>query len=625
MDDTQYLMPCAVFAALGALGCVAIGDASGGTATCCHFSAEQHAVGVDPRFGAYNESTAWCTTDTNIGRRLRCFYEAQENTRAGGGTAWGALQLIFREPVRTNSMSPLTLNAASMQLAVPQDNDLMSMYCVGFCPGATSSFVTSTKDIVLGFLSHSLWKTGFVTSLLHDKLQAIVGLNSALHTRDAEPHGYVDATESPMLAIIPISGGAALPSESDGLRLYARLCGRAESAPPPPPKHRGWNSWAITVNGGGPTLEMFLSASELFERSASIVRDAVYELNASSTAQWVRAATTAGQRAGTYAAPFALFSQSVTQNATVQCGGMSWPLLETVLTSASGEAVRAPSNPKNYVRDVTHPATRCIVVERIARAVANNMNAIKYDFLNYAAFEGQRYNMTLAPTGMAAYAFGISLLHDELPDDFRVDFGISPPLPVGQRPHARHVGCEQMYGAVRYTMNQLKGGFWLSEVVLPDPDLVTLVDANCAFRPQFKGFGLGSVGRVAKAIVFGGVWKSGDDLSNATTRAAVMPYLTNPKLTAMWNRSNAKHHFDFRANESSLDADVWRRHSEDAEDDVVVFNYSPILSYVFKGRGSAACVNVVTGHAVSLPLRIPKRRAVVLQCSGGALLPWLPW
>jgi hypothetical protein len=35
-----------------------------------------------------------------------------------------------------------------------------------------------------------------------------------------------------------------------------------------------------------------------------------------------------------------------------------------------------------------------------------------------------------------------------------LDYGISYPLPVGPAGHARHQGCEQMYGGVEYGMNQ---------------------------------------------------------------------------------------------------------------------------------------------------------------------------
>ena len=69
---------------------------------------------------------------------------------------------------------------------------------------------------------------------------------------------------------------------------------------------------------------------------------------------------------------------------------------------------------------------------------------MKYDFLNYAAYEGQRFNMTLAPTGMAAYNYALRLLADAIDGRAILDYSISLPLPVGPAGHARRQGCDQM-------------------------------------------------------------------------------------------------------------------------------------------------------------------------------------
>ena len=45
--------------------------------------------------------------------------------------------------------------------------------------------------------------------------------------------------------------------------------------------------------------------------------------------------------------------------------------------------------------------------------------------------------------------------------------------------------------------------------------------------------------KVAKAVVYGGLFKSGDDLSNATNAALTKRYLGNPRVNAMWGIARA--------------------------------------------------------------------------------------
>jgi hypothetical protein len=165
------------------------------------------------------------------------------------------------------------------------------------------------------------------------------------------------------------------------------------------------------------------------------------------------------------------------------------------------------------------------------------MTLVKYDFINVAAYEGQRYNMTLAPTGMAAYNYGQKLLADAWAGGAFIDYGISLPLPVGPAGHARHQGCEQMNGGVDYSMNQFAGGWWLNQLFLLDPDLVTF-QGDYWFRPTGQNWtkiiSMDSKSRVAKAVVYGGLFKSGDDLSNATNVALTRAYMGNPRVNAMW-------------------------------------------------------------------------------------------
>ena len=237
-----------------------------------------------------------------------------------------------------------------------------------------------------------------------------------------------------------------------------------------------------------------------------------------------------------------------------------------------------------FIRDVTHPLTQCTLKRVVEEYIAAGYTLIKEDFLNLAATEGERMNMSAAPTGMAACKDPSSLSypassHRLLPGSLlgltrpceRTTAGAYPscppslapsqttsasnfsPMPLPAEPssttgsrsrfrldprgrallapnlvwlqrscppcltpgcstlppapalppslhrsfvtrevhgcdvvtpacfvgcfdsHARHQGCEQMYGGVEYGMNQFAGGWWLNGLYSwLDPDLVAL-------------------------------------------------------------------------------------------------------------------------------------------------------
>ena len=505
-------------------------------------------VGTD-RFGDYNETVQ--NFGAGISRNIRKYPE------------WMSIHLRF-PPMPMNWMSPAEFTEP-MSLGVPHDNDLLAIYEFEAVIG--SSYVTQMGGFTVGFIDHRTWKTGFTAVL--GGTRAIVGLNG-LRTRDVYPHGYVNTTSSPRLAI------------TSSLDAYARLCGEFEGAPPAAPKYRGWNSWAVTKSGDPMRVETFTAASKESPGGASIIRDAVYDLNDSSTREWLDAVSAKGQSAGVYLAPFAEFGSP--ENIT--CGGQTWSLLETVLMY-SGDPVRPLSNPRGYIRDPTHPSTRCLLMQ-----VPSGYSTFKVDFLNYAAYEGDRHNMTLAPTGLAAYNYALYMLNEALPPGARVEFAISPPLPAGPRAHARRAGCDQMFGYVRYTMDQYRGGWWLGELYVQHPDLVTFTGG-----PGFPWDGMDSLARVAKAIIFSGVYESGDDLSNVTTAATARRYLDHPGLTAMWNRTG---YF------TRIQNGVWTRPTEVGKD-VIAFNYGGTprtLPY--------NCTDVFSGGMWTRT--VPSMSAVVLRC-----------
>ena len=73
-----------------------------------------------------------------------------------------------------------------------------------------------------------------------------------------------------------------------------------------------------------------------------------------------------------------------------------------------------------------------------------------------------------------------------------------------------------------------------------DPDLINLQE-DYWFAPKFgkitKPFSMDSKSRISKAIVYGGEFKNGDNLSNQSNVEIVKKYFGNSRVNEMWMRS----------------------------------------------------------------------------------------
>ena len=422
-------------------------------------------------------------------------------------------------------------------------------------------------------------------------VECVAGINGLLETRDSVPHGDVPAgSPSPWLQLGVYgdwrrgmedyarsqrgNGGkpAALPrhlpqqqqqqheeEEQQQGRDDGRMA-RMSSATITGAPLAGFNTWAFTVNGPGASLANMLAVSEVLSElntsspssspSASlglgpeqfIDADAIFSLSAADK-QALRNATRARhQRQGTYASPFVYYGKPTD---TLRCGGSAWPYSEILLKDSKGQYVQPLEgkllNARKYITDSTHPGVECNIREIAESQIAGGGSSlIKFDFINFAAYESaSRYNKTLAPTGMAAYAHGLKTIHDAVAGRAIISYSMALPFPH-QWGHARRTGCDQMFGAVEYGMNQLAGGWWLGALYTwLDPDIVAL-EGDFWIEPQTSKFtrfiSMDSRARVGKAVVAGGLLLLGDDLSNATQAAAVRRYLGNPAVNAMWRR-----------------------------------------------------------------------------------------
>ena len=69
----------------------------------------------------------------------------------------------------------------------------------------------------------------------------------------------------------------------------------------------------------------------------------------------------------------------------------------------------------------------------------------------------------MSQTGFAAYNYGMEKIAEFIDNRMVINLSMAPTFP-NHFAHARRIGCDQMYGGVEFTMNQLWGGWWQKEV-----------------------------------------------------------------------------------------------------------------------------------------------------------------
>lgn len=609
------------------------------------------------------------------------------------------IQLQFHTPVATNYIATLSGEGTIWTLGdrahmskprildVPIDNNVESMYSIrkaeflDALTFGTSAYVSaffdesSRRGIVLGFLEHDLWKTGihyFAGRYDARSFEAVAGINGWLDTRDySMPHGTVlGCTKSPWLSV------ALHDDWRDGMNQYARTLKGGNGKPAPIPVHAGlptsvfnnniagFNSWGLhenpnDINRNG-NLSNLIAASNVLSKlkangfgsqpnSQWINQDADADLSTSDFNTFVDNVYSHNQFDGSYTCPFVHFGGNMTSD-TCSCGGTTWPLKEVLLKDNFGNPIVTLTgkltNGHIYGIDATHPYSNCHIVETIESILSQGTTSkhskrpqlLKVDFIDFAAIEAVHYNSSLASTGMAAYNLALRQVFEAVNGRMLIDLSMSLALPH-QYAHSRRIGCDQMYGGVEYSMNQQSFGFWLNEAYRwLDPDLIALSGASADIIPGVpdKLLAMDAKSRVAKAVVVGGLFLNGDDLSNQTNVALARKYLGNSRVNSMWNRTRVQQvETRFRTSNNSegwwiFAAHVFVRATGPGKGDVALFNYEPFERTFsvdlreIKYNSSALkteCVEIWEETALKTTLgnvqtfSVPARSSFLIECS----------
>lgn len=436
--------------------------------------------------------------------------------------------------VKGDSSVQIKEDASLRFLHVPFDNDMWFRYdsvlLAGMKAGErySSEEVTSIYDntsrqgIVLGSVTHDVWKTaidvhaagGQLTGLdIYGGIASPAGVRTDTH--DTVPHGLVhgEHVHSPRIFI------GSFADWRDGLEAY----GKANAAIHPPlawpaGAPMGWNSWAAYGNQidyhrylGAATFVRDTLVPEGFGRNGVAYinldafwsrLDAVQLADAVANVKAMRGADGIRFEPGIYWTPFAYWSDDL--DAYVEGTGMKYRYRDILLKASDGSLL--PKVDGGRPIDPSHPGAKERTAYFIAKFKQMGFAYLKLDFLSHGALEGAHYDPAIQ-TGVQAYNLGMRQIVDENANQMFLSLSIAPLFPSGYG-HARRLSCDtkgHVGGgdqSTEYMLNSLTYGWWTDKnLYITDPDHVVLGEkADLGARSVVEG-----KSRLLSAVISGGM------------------------------------------------------------------------------------------------------------------------
>ncbi|CAM3530752.1 carbohydrate-binding protein [Paenibacillus lupini] len=460
-------------------------------------------------------------------------------------------QVVSSSTVSSNDMAPLVVNASggvdlgsygdNRVLITPYDNDAWSRYQArtintslnnnNYISSEMTAIYdnTSRSGLVIGSVTHDVWKTGIFWSGSNDKINKLKvygGFTSLTSTHDSIRHGKVSGKTitSPQIAV------GYYADYRDGLENY----GEANAAVAPPLKFEkgipsgvpvGWNSWGAYESSL--SYDKVVEVSNFFKANLqkSFTNKGTVYINMDSywdnlSEQQLRDAVKVirknGQKAGIYYGPFVYWGDNMSQPVEGTNGKYTYG--DIVLRDAAGNIL--PKVDGAYAIDPTHPGSKQRVEYVFKKFLDYGFEYIKIDFLSHGSFEGQHYDPKVQ-TGIQAYNQGMAHINKTLGGKMFISASIAPMFP-SQYAHARRISCDidGSLSRTEYQLNNLTYGWWQNGTIYAytDPDYVTLAKGGSYNAAQT---------RVNSAAISGTVYMNSDDVSNVETQKLMKSLLTN--------------------------------------------------------------------------------------------------
>ncbi|NYF78251.1 alpha-galactosidase [Granulicella arctica] len=516
------------------------------------------------------------------------------------------VQIISDHPVSTRHISPLVLTeggtahlatgAKPSVIFVPFDNDMWVHYNEPIDPAKDpdSYEVTaiydnaSRKGLVLGSVTHDLWRTGILARKLSDKRVdelEVYGGATGHWTHDVEPHGLVSGTTitSPRILV------GYFADWRNGMETYGRENARVK---PPLPWNDGvpfgWNSWAAYLqkidlpkyNAVADFIHTELEPKGFQNHHTAYINwDGGWtELPEAGIIAAPRRLHAQGQKAGIYYTPFSYWSDDLSK--VVEGTDGKYTYSDLLLRDSHGQPL--PKIDGAHPLDPTHPGTLARIDWEMARFVAWGYDSVKLDFLNSGSLEGVHHDPSIT-TGVAAYNLGMQRIeHDLAPKKigrpFFISLSIAPLFPAYG--HSRRISCDA-FGRIEdsdYLLNAVTFGWWANGTLYQfnDPDHTVISKDTDPYHPQSKPDSVQTLdearSRVNASVIAGTLLLDSDDLMDARAQSRARELLTN---TAVLNLARAGRSFrPVEGNSGTHAAPIFLREDKDGSIYIAAFNYS---------------------------------------------------
>ncbi|MDR2090908.1 MAG: hypothetical protein LBP62_04560 [Clostridiales bacterium] len=193
-----------------------------------------------------------------------------------------------------------------------------------------------------------------------------------------------------------------------------------------------------------------------------------------------------GQKAGVYFNPFTVWgTASLDQDLTDYSGnpitddsGNTLKNRDIVLRNKDGVLI---SIGDRYSVDATNPFALKKIDSFLETILDWGYQYVKLDFINDGAMEGEHYDKTAGPTGIAAFNYGLKHIREYTEnyvrendrDPFFINAAISPVF-SGMNIHSRRISCD-VFAKINHTfylLNSLSYGWWMNGRIISvsDPD-----------------------------------------------------------------------------------------------------------------------------------------------------------